>query len=222
MTSLAIAGCGPMHGAPEPPPARAQGSSGPPGTTSGPDPVDDPWRGAGPTESLPASEPAGSARPGNVPAAGGRGARAPSAEAQLLLDAHNRYRAEHCAPPLTWSPELAAFAQRWANTLRDKGCAFEHSRGTYGENLAAGTTGALDPRSVVAMWYDEIADYSFAKPAFSTQTGHFTQVVWRGTQRLGCAMTQCKGMDIWVCEYDPPGNWEGRYREHVLPSTCKR
>jgi hypothetical protein len=29
-------------------------------------------------------------------------------------------------------------------------------------------------------------------------------------------------MDIWVCEYDPPGNWERQYRENVLPVGCRR
>ena len=128
---------------------------------------------------------------------------------------------QHCAQPLTWSPKLAQAAQQWANTLKAKGCAFEHSGGATGENLAAGTTGALDARATVAMWYDEIKGYSFKQPGFSMQTGHFTQVVWRGTTSVGCGKSQCKGMDIWVCEYDPPGNWEGQYREQVLPVGCK-
>lgn len=140
----------------------------------------------------------------------------------MLLDTHNAYRAKHCAPPLTWSPALAKVAQKWANTLKARGCMFGHSNGTYGENLAAGTTGALPPEAAVTMWYDEVKGYSFKQPAFSMETGHFTQVVWRGTAQVGCGMSQCKGMDIWVCEYDPPGNWEGRYREHVLPASCRR
>jgi uncharacterized protein YkwD len=138
-----------------------------------------------------------------------------------MLDAHNRARAKHCADPLTWSPKLAQVAQRWASSLRDKGCAFGHSKGSYGENLAAGSIGLLDPEAVVKMWYDEIAHYKFPNGGFSMQTGHFTQVVWRGTTQVGCGRSQCKGMDIWVCEYDPPGNWEGQYREKVLPLGCR-
>ena len=142
-------------------------------------------------------------------------------EAQQLVDAHNRYRAKHCAKPLTWSPKLAQVAQQWANALRDKGCAFGHSGGDLGENLAAGTSGTLDADEVVRMWYDEVAHYRFPNGGFSAQTGHFTQVVWRGTARVGCGRSQCKGMDIWVCEYDPAGNWEGQYRENVLPTSCR-
>jgi uncharacterized protein YkwD len=141
--------------------------------------------------------------------------------ARILVDQHNAARAKHCAAPLTWSSTLAQVAQRWANTLRDHDCAFEHSQGKYGENLAAGTTGYMDPAAVVAMWYGEIKDYNFNSPGFSMNTGHFTQVVWKGTTQLGCGMAQCKGMDVWVCEYDPPGNWEGQYRENVSKPTCR-
>jgi len=142
-------------------------------------------------------------------------------DAAAWVDAHNRFRARHCAAALTWSAKLAEVAQRWANALRDRGCQFAHSGGNYGENLAAGTKGTLDPGSVVKMWYDEIAQYRFPDGGFSMETGHFTQVVWRGTQRVGCGHSQCKGMDIYVCEYDPPGNWEGQYRDNVRPRGCR-
>ena len=144
-----------------------------------------------------------------------------SGDAQAFVDAHNRVRARHCAGPLSWSTKLAQVAQQWASTLRDKGCAFGHSNGSFGENLAAGTSGTLGPEAVVKMWYDEITHYRFPNGGFSMKTGHFTQVVWRGTSQVGCGHSQCNGMDIWVCEYDPPGNWEGQYRENVLPLGCR-
>lgn len=149
--------------------------------------------------------------------------KAPSAFAQQFIDAHNRYRAKHCAAPLTWSKKLAEVAQSWANTLRDKGCVFGHSPGAkYGENLAAGTQGALDPESTVTMWYDEIKHYKFPNGGFSMQTGHFTQLVWRSTKQVGCGHVTCKGNDIYVCNYNPPGNWEGQYKDHVLPKSCAK
>ena len=144
-----------------------------------------------------------------------------SSEAQALVDAHNRVRAKHCAGPLAWSATLAKVAQQWANSLRDKGCVFGHSNGSYGENLAAGSSGLLDPDAVVNMWYAEGEHYKFPNGGFSMQTGHFTQVVWRATTEVGCGRSQCKGMDIWVCEYDPAGNFEGQYRENVLPRGCR-
>jgi uncharacterized protein YkwD len=137
-----------------------------------------------------------------------------------ILDAHNRARARHCAAPLAWSAPLAEAAQRWAMALRQRGCALEHSGGPYGENLAAGTSGTLDGEAVTAMWYDEVARYRFAPGGFSMQTGHFTQVVWRATRRIGCAVTACGGLDLWVCEYDPPGNVRGEFRDQVRPPGC--
>lgn len=142
------------------------------------------------------------------------------ASMRALLDAHNRRRAEHCAPPLAWSSELAAHAQAWADSLRARGCAFEHSRSDYGENLAGGTSGTLDGEAVTDMWYRESAQYDYRRGRFSMRTGHFTQLVWTATQRVGCGVTQCNGMDVWVCNYDPPGNVEGAYRENVRPRSC--
>jgi hypothetical protein len=72
------------------------------------------------------------------------------------------------------------------------------------------------------MWYDEIKIYKFPNGGFSMRTGHFTQLVWRSTKQVGCGHVQCKGNDIYVCEYDPPGNWEGQYRQEVLPASCRK
>jgi uncharacterized protein YkwD len=141
--------------------------------------------------------------------------------AAQYVDAHNGYRKQHCAPPLTWSSELAKAAQAWADSLKKQGCAFEHSRTRYGENLAGGTSGALDPAGSTEMWYREVEKYDFKKGAFSMETGHFTQVVWAGTKRVGCGQTTCKGLDIIVCNYDPPGNVQGGYRQNVKPVGCK-
>jgi uncharacterized protein YkwD len=165
-----------------------------------------------PAEPQPAAAPADPAPP------------APSDFASAMLAEHNRYRARHCAPPLTWSAEIAERAQHWADRLRDHGCGLEHSHGPYGENLAAATAGLLDTAAVVAMWYREIEAYDFKRGGFSMQTGHFTQVVWRGTARLGCARSTCggaDGADVWVCNYDPPGNYEGQFRDNVRPQGCK-
>src|SRR5215510_14815648 len=99
---------------------------------------------------------------------------------QAVLDAHNAYRANHCVPALTWSTELAASAQQWANR-----CRFNHDdQGPHGENLFWGTAGAVSPSSAVAAWYEEIGEHDFSRPEFGDHAGHFTQVVWRSTRQL--------------------------------------
>ena len=210
---IALAACGPKSPpASDPAPAR--------GESSRPDPWGRPAEGPrerpaeGPPERR-APEPVAEAPPEKPKQVGG--------VAQQYLDAHNKHRAKHCAPPLTWSPKLADLAQKWANHLRDHCGTLEHSSGTkYGENLAAGSIGALDPTSTVDYWYDEIKKYKFPNGGFSMTTGHLTQLLWRSTRQVGCAQATCKGLEVFVCEYDPPGNVDGEYRTEVLPSSCKK
>lgn len=236
----ACSACGPIYSDPPAPASPPPPSAGPP--SAGPPGEDRPWSSSAPParpanpyrEEPPAAAapddpyaspdndprvepPIGPAPPPDLHAAPGR----LPANAQAVIDAHNRVRAQHCAPPLRWSPQLAQYAQKWANSLRDDGCKFGHSGGRYGENLAAGTAGTLDAQSVTDMWYREIAKYSFGSGAFSMETGHFTQVVWRGSTQLGCAVATCRNMDIWVCEYDPPGNVQGEFKKNVMPKGCR-
>ena len=166
-----------------------------------------------PESAAPAPRAAAAASPAASPAP-------PTAVARALVAAHDRVRARHCARPLTWSPALARVAQAWADHLRRAGCRLEHSRSPYGENLAAATAGGLAPADVVGLWSGEARDYDFHRPGFSMTTGHFTQVVWRDTARVGCGVTSCNGLDIWVCNYDPPGNVEGEYQDNVQPVGC--
>jgi uncharacterized protein YkwD len=127
----------------------------------------------------------------------------------------------HCAAPLVWSARLEAHAREWAAHLAANGCNLAHSNSDYGENIAAGTGGTLTPSSVVELWYGERAHYDFARGGFSMRTGHFTQLAWRTTTHLGCAVASCPSFDVYVCNYDPPGNVQGAFRENVLPGGCR-
>lgn len=120
-------------------------------------------------------------------------------------------------PALMWSPTVAAAAQTWANK-----CMFQHSGNGYGENIYA-DTGQGGPQAVVADWVSEKANYNYSNNtcAAGKTCGHYTQVVWRSSQRLGCAVKQCTTgspfgsfnggrWTFWVCDYDPPGNFTGQ------------
>lgn len=50
-------------------------------------------------------------------------------DSAAFLDAHNTFRAQYNALALTWSTELATYAQSYASK-----CVFEHSQGQYGES----------------------------------------------------------------------------------------
>jgi uncharacterized protein YkwD len=228
LTLSFLVACGPIYKDPpaNPQQQQAQGQpqyqSGPPGGGA------DPWQGAsestGPTpprEPSPPREPAPPRAPTPASTKPAPSTGAPSAMS-ALVDAHNAHRAKHCAGPLAWSPKLAQAAQAWADALEAQGCKFGHKpRNPFGENLAAGTSGTLDGQAVADMWYDEVKLYQFPDGGFSMQTGHFTQVVWRQTTQIGCGVATCNGMDIYVCEYDPPGNVDTMYRQNVLPTGCR-
>ncbi|KAG0041450.1 hypothetical protein BGZ83_001792, partial [Gryganskiella cystojenkinii] len=131
-----------------------------------------------------------------------------------ILKAHNDLRALHSSPALVWDDKLAAFGDNWIQK-----CEFEHSNGPYGENLAAGHS---DFPSAIKDWYDEIKDYDFNNPGLSGKTGHFTQVVWKATTSVGCAVKKCPDWPLYICNYQPPGNMKynggySLYIANVLP-----
>ncbi|CCK69274.1 sterol-binding protein KNAG_0C01610 [Huiozyma naganishii CBS 8797] len=135
--------------------------------------------------------------------------------ANELLNEHNAKRALHQnTPSLTWSDELASYAQNYANSYDCSGN-LVHSGGPYGENLSQGygIAGAVDA------WYDEISQYNYGNPGFSENTGHFTQVVWKSTTQVGCASKSCGSYwgDYVICSYQSAGNFGGQYADNVQP-----
>jgi uncharacterized protein YkwD len=138
-------------------------------------------------------------------------------ERKTIVDMHNTYRAKHCVPPLTWSAELAASAQKWADN-----CWIGHDskRGHIGENIAWG--GERTAASAVEAWYREVKDYNYAKPGLVTGIGHFTQMVWKDSKQIGCGVAKCYlgTVRLWVCRYAPTGNWRGQFPQNVL-RQCK-
>ena len=149
----------------------------------------------------------------------------PTQEAQAWLDAHNAVRRAPQPPPssslrpLTWSEAAASVAQSWA-----AGCNYQHNanRGDRGENIAASAPpGRWQLSDVVNAWASEAADYDYATNgcASGKQCGHYTQIVWASTLRVGCAHQICNSgspfggnpsWDFWVCDYEPPGNFIGQ------------
>lgn len=136
-----------------------------------------------------------------------------SSFADEMLSEHNNKRSKHGAQSLTWDGELEKYAQDYADQYSCSG-SLSHSGGPYGENLAVGydsATKALDA------WYDEIDEYDFSNPGFGESTGHFTQVVWKDSSKLGCAYKDCGGSTgrYIICSYQNPGNVIGRFPQNV-------
>jgi len=142
------------------------------------------------------------------------------------LKKHNKYRTKHGVEKLTWDEEVAEFAQTWCDNLaaNDK---FEHSKGSgYGENLYKMWGSGDDPaagagKKAAIKWYKEIKEYDWEKPGFTMATGHFTQVVWKSSTKLGCGIST-KESSAWVCcNYSPPGNYQNQFEENV-PKKVKK
>jgi uncharacterized protein YkwD len=130
--------------------------------------------------------------------------------AREMLTAHNNIRAEIELPPLQWSSELATYSQKWADSLIAKNKAVHNSKSPYGENILVTGLGST-PSTVVAEWASESQDYTYRSNACNGDCGHYTQLVWRSTRQVGCARALNSQREIWVCSYDPPGNYRGEW-----------
>lgn len=156
---------------------------------------------------------------------------------KAILDVHNAYRETSVRPApapalplMTWDAELARVSQEYADR-----CIWGHNSertaqyrgdGYVGENLSAtsGQTSAIDPEGLsrlVKLWTSEDVDYNYDSNtcAAGKVCGHYTQVVWRETTRVGCGWARCASLQnipdwsaplILVCNYAPGGNYVGQ------------
>lgn len=149
------------------------------------------------------------------------------------LSQHNTYRAKHKSPDMTLSDSVNSTAQSWAEQIAASGV-FAHSsssqRNGAGENIYASFTTASSiaadtlAAAAVKSWYDEVANYNYANPVFASNTGHFTQVVWKNSTQLGCGAakgTKTMNGKVYnafyvVCQYAPAGNVTGQFPANVL------
>ncbi|ORY74566.1 CAP domain-containing protein [Protomyces lactucae-debilis] len=151
-----------------------------------------------------------------------------------MLVQHNAYRARNGAPPMTWDPVLANYALANAQqnaATRNLLHTFQQTPGTtpyagsqtYGENIGF-QSGANNPLKIVWLFYNEESQYNRATPGFQTNAGHFTQLVWVGSTRLGCAYVATNDASqtayYLACEYAPAGNINSpaEFTANVLPN----
>lgn len=139
--------------------------------------------------------------------------------AKEMVERHNYWRAKLGIGPVVWSDKLASYAQAWANELAKQGCAFEHRprdgkwKQIYGENLYMIGGGSAKPKDVVDSWASEQKDFDFKTLECKGEwyvCGHYTQIIWENSTEIGCAFVKCNGQEIWVCNYNPPGNYNGQ------------
>ena len=133
-----------------------------------------------------------------------------------LLAAHNRERTAAGVQPLAWSDALAADAAEWAATLADMND-LEHAEdedeaNPQGENLWLGTRASYSPEEMVGMWIAEKRHFKQGVFPDNSRTGnledvgHYTQLMWSDTARVGCARRGNEENDVLVCRYATAGN----------------
>lgn len=145
--------------------------------------------------------------------------RQPADRAARILALHNAERRRVDVPDLAWNPHLEREAAEWARYLSSRGLlqhADDLTRNGTGENLWMGTAGGWDVDGMVGMFLEERRHYRHAAFPDVSRTGnwvdvgHYTQIVWRDTREVGCAVASARGNDVLVCRYFPAGNVMGR------------
>ncbi len=135
-----------------------------------------------------------------------------------ILAGHNRERSSLGIAPLRWDDTLARDARRWADRLAATGDfahAPEDPARPQGENLWAGTRGAYPIEEMVGAWIREKRYFKPGAFPYNSVTGkvadvdHYTQVMWRDTDAVGCAIAVGAQEDVLVCRYSQAGNFRG-------------
>eukprot|EP00731_Ephydatia_muelleri_P017134 Em0010g232a len=80
-----------------------------------------------------------------------------------------------------------------------------------GQNLAYKSGGEFTAQEAADIWYNEVQNYNFSSPGFAANTGHFTQLVWKGTTQVGIGKAVRGNTTFVVANYLPPGNVAGQY-----------
>ncbi|MEO9635852.1 MAG: CAP domain-containing protein [Parasphingorhabdus sp.] len=187
------------------------------GSVAGPPPVTLP--GSPPTATPPGPAPAPAPTPAPTPTPSPTPPPTGTAMLDVMLAAHNQARDDVAVGPMALDADLNAAAQAYAEELIANG-GFEHSPGDtrpgQGENLWAGTASAFSFQQMVDGWINEKRFFVRGVfPNVSTtgrwqDVGHYTQIIWRDTTKLGCGIASNAQRDVLVCRYSPPGNFIGQ------------
>nr|XP_012606494.1 GLIPR1-like protein 1 [Microcebus murinus] len=133
---------------------------------------------------------------------------------------HNKWRSQVNPPAadmkyMSWDASLAEVALAWA-----KKCKFKHDpclnrpngcvkRFKFvGQNIWLGGLKGFTARTAINSWHKEVANYNFNNRSCTKVCGHYTQVVWAKSYKVGCAVENCPTLRaLFVCNYGPAGNY---------------
>jgi len=164
--------------------------------------------------------------------AGGGSMTNPLTQDQInaFVDAHNQARSgplnptpSPALPPVSWDGILADSAYNYAIKCQGSSGLLDHNAnrstdyqalggsGYVGENIYGTSGRTATPADAVTLWMSEASSYDYATN--SGNAGHYTQVVWRDSVRIGCAIVDCPALtyhNTVICDYAPGGNISGQ------------
>ncbi|KFO91567.1 Glioma pathogenesis-related protein 1, partial [Buceros rhinoceros silvestris] len=154
---------------------------------------------------------------------------------------HNAFRSKVNPPAsnmfrMSWDAALAKTAKAWA-----KKCKFKHNiylkmqgkvHPTFtpvGENIWTGTATIFSVDAALKDWFYEFRSYDFNTNRCTGMCGHYTQVVWAESYKVGCAVHFCDTVEHFpglfkaahfVCDYGPAGNYPRK--PYIAGQPCSR
>ncbi|TKR88225.1 hypothetical protein L596_012505 [Steinernema carpocapsae] len=168
---------------------------------------------------------------------------------KAILDRHNQLRSQNAlgnsfdgstkknAPQaknmykIVYDCELEQIAQKWADN-----CKFEHSPSNIrnaGENLYMSYPTVQNNSPALKAsdsWWSELTDngvgkispdFNLTMALFNTGVGHYTQMAWAKTTKLGCGQAKCPKMNLVVCNYRQTGNYLNE-KIYEIGSPCQK
>ena len=128
-------------------------------------------------------------------------------------------------PPVSWDAILGDSVYNYAvrcqgamgllshNANRSMDYQMLGGSGYVGENIYGSSgRGVATPDAAMALWMSEASSYDYASGNIGS-AGHYTQVVWRDSVRIGCAIVDCPALtyhNTVICDYAPGGNINGQ------------
>uniref|UniRef100_A0A3Q1HI20 ShKT domain-containing protein n=1 Tax=Anabas testudineus TaxID=64144 RepID=A0A3Q1HI20_ANATE len=141
-----------------------------------------------------------------------------------IVDQHNAFRrgvkppASNMVKMVGVTDNTVKVAQAWVDQ-----CILNHgppsTRYQLGENLFY----AFEPyawKDVVDAWHSEVVHYTYPNGSADGQSiGHYTQVVWNTSYKVGCGMTLCSNVYYYGCHYYRAGNFR-RWPPYEVGPPC--
>ncbi|XP_046987912.1 cysteine-rich secretory protein 2-like [Schistocerca americana] len=137
-----------------------------------------------------------------------------------ILLYHNFFRTKVSPPAsnmlkMTWHKGAARAAQRWAErclmlTHDDMQGRWVNNYGSCGQNIFISTQ-QVPWYFAIKMWFAERDNFTYGSRRNDLHAvGHYTQMVWASTHKVGCGFTRCgsRGRTYYsyICNYCPMGN----------------